>query len=158
MRVYGHHLVCRWWPAQWVFLGGWLVVRDVCHVSTTMPTRTISVAFHPTLHLPQRQPHRTRIRVRCVSMVIISYEVVAGPKGVCWGMALHEGCLPHQHHHANTDNISGRQRCLPPDTPPPPMSILQDTHLSAMHVYSYHLVCRRCPAQWVLVGGRCFRV
>ena len=22
MCVYGYHLVCRWWPAQWVFVGG----------------------------------------------------------------------------------------------------------------------------------------
>jgi hypothetical protein len=22
MRVYSYHLVCRWWPAQWVFVGG----------------------------------------------------------------------------------------------------------------------------------------
>ena len=85
MHVYGHHLVCRWWPAQWVFLGGWLVVRDVRHVSTTMPTQTISVAFHPTLHLPQHQPHRTRIHVRCMSTVIISYAGRGQPKGCLLG-------------------------------------------------------------------------
>ena len=85
-------------------------------------------------------------------------QVVASPMGVCWGMALREGRLPCQYHHANTDNISGRQRCLPPNTPPPPMSTPQDTHPFAMHVYSYHLVCRWCLAQWVFVGGRCFRV
>ena len=85
MHVYCHHLVCRWWLAQWVFLGGWLVVRDVRHVSTTMPTRTISVAFRPTLHLPQHQPHRTRIRVRCMSTVIISYAGGGRPKGCLLG-------------------------------------------------------------------------
>ena len=85
-------------------------------------------------------------------------QVVAGPMGVCRGMALREGRLPHQHHHTNTDNISRRQRCLPPNTPPPPMSTPQDMHPFAMRVYSYHLVCRRCPAQWVFVRGRCFRV
>ena len=29
----------------------------------------------------------------------------------------------------------------------------QDTHLCAMCVYGYHLVCRWWPAQWVFVGG-----
>ena len=29
----------------------------------------------------------------------------------------------------------------------------QDTHLCAMRVYSYHIVCRWWPAQWVFVGG-----
>ena len=61
-------------------------------------------------------------------------KVQAGPMGVCQGMALCEGCLPHQHHHTNTDNISRRQRCLPPDTPPPPMSTPQDTHPCVMCV------------------------
>ena len=49
--------------------------------STTTSTRTISAAFRPTLHLPQCQPHRTRIRVRCVSTVIISYAGGGRPNG-----------------------------------------------------------------------------
>ena len=89
MHVYGHHLVCRWWPAQWVFVGGWLFVRDVCHISTTTPIQIISAegsaAFRPTLHLPQCQPHRTRIRVRCVSTVITSYAGGGRPNGCLLG-------------------------------------------------------------------------
>ena len=81
-------------------------------------------------------------------------QVVASPMGVSRGMAHHEGRPPHQHHHINMDSIS----CLPPYTPPPPTSTPQDMHPFAMHVYSYHLVCRQCLAQWVFVGGRCFRV
>ena len=79
-------------------------------------------------------------------------QVVAGPMGVSRGMACREGRLPHQHHHINTHNIN----CLPPYTPPPPMSTPQDTHPCAMHVYGHHLVCRWWPAQWVFVGGWLF--
>ena len=108
MHVYSHHLVCRWWPAQWVFVGGWLFVRDVCHISTTTPIRIISAegsaAFRPTLHLPQCQPHRTCIRLRCVSTVIIWYAGGVQPNGCLWGVGVFEcgGYLLLQHH-ANID-------------------------------------------------------
>ena len=108
MHVYGHHLVCRWWPAQWVFVGGWLFVRDVCHISTTTPIQIISAessaAFCPTLHLPQCQPHRTCICLRCVSTVIIWYAGSVRPNGCLWGVGVFEcgGYLLLQHH-ANID-------------------------------------------------------
>ena len=109
MHVYCHHLICRWWLAQWVFVGGWVIVRDVCHSSTTMPIQIISAegstAFCSTLHLPQCQPHRTRIRLQCVSTVIIWYAGGVRPNGCLWGVGVFKcgGYLLLQHH-ANIDD------------------------------------------------------
>ena len=153
----------------------WILVR-FCWITLfgqTNRSQTIRYLInHPFFMRPPRQPLRFAPHSTSPHFVPTGHasvcdaclrsssrmQVVAGPMGVCRGMALREGRLPRQHHHANTDNISGRQRCLPPDTPPPPMSTPQDTHPFAMRVYGYHLVCRWCPAQWVFVGGRCFRV
>ena len=94
MHVYSHHLVCRWWPAQRVFVGGWLFMRDVCHVSTTTPIQMISVegsaAFCLTHHLPQCQSHRTHIRLQCMSMVIIWYVGGVRPNGCLWEVGVFE--------------------------------------------------------------------
>ena len=48
MCVYGYHLVCRWWPAQWVFVRGRSSSMGViCHVSTMQIAMTM-LAAHDT--------------------------------------------------------------------------------------------------------------
>jgi len=48
MCVYGYHLVCMWWPAQWVFIRGRsLSMGVICHVST-MRIATTMLAAHDT--------------------------------------------------------------------------------------------------------------
>ena len=107
------------WPAQWVFVGGWAVMRDICHVSTTTPTWTISGAFWPRLHLPQCQPHRAHIGLWCVSTVIILYADRGPPNGCLVGVGVFKcgGYLPLQHH-ANAQGCEDMPNLNDSELPP----------------------------------------
>ena len=74
------------------------------HHTNTDNSAEGSAAFRPTLHLPQCQPHRTCIRLQCVSTVIIWYAGSVWPNGCLWGVGVFEcgGYLLLQHH-ANID-------------------------------------------------------